>query len=184
MRGVRPQCVAPFLPRKFSAIVDDVAAQLRLSNARLFGGSSVANTTVQRRVGDWVRQTWLSRRLGQQFDSREVRLTTGGSRRFSLVSADGAVVGCLYTSEARTSTGKRGSGKINHVFSDLYFLTHVNCYRRVLVFAEQSMADLVEEEARRGLIPRDIEIMVCDLPEDIRIELSHARRKASSEVGG
>ena len=144
----------------------------------------MADSKAQREAADWVRQEFLRSKYGQPFDADNVLLKPGGQHVFSAVSRDRSIVGTISTSEAVTSSGKRGVGKLSKLFADLYFLLLADCSSRILVFSERSMLELFEDQRNRGRIPESIEAVLCDLPDELAERVLDSRRRASAEVGG
>lgn len=144
----------------------------------------MADSKAQREAADWIRQQFLPSRYGQLFFADNVLLKPGGQHTFSAVSRDRSIVGTISTSEAVTSSGKRGVGKLSKLFADLYFLLLADCNRRIVVFSEQSMFELFEAQKSRGRIPDSVEPILCHLPDDLAQRVLDSRRRASAEVGG
>ena len=53
---------------------------------------------------------------------------------------------------------------------------------RILLFSEQDMFKLVEGEFERGRLPKNLKIMLANLPTDLRNRLEESRRVASREM--
>lgn len=72
----------------------------------------MANTRVQVEVENWVRDKWMRRHFGTEFEGKRVRLTSGGFYDADAVSKDGRIVAAIATGSARTSGGRLGVGKM------------------------------------------------------------------------
>jgi len=143
----------------------------------------MADTSVQLEVEDWVRRRWLPLKFGQKFSRERMRLSSGGLFDFDAVSEDERIVVVISTSASKTASGKRGVGKMMKIRSDLYFLLLSNAEKRVIVFTQPDMNEQFERELKAGRVPRDIEYLLADIPDELKERLEAARRKASEEAG-
>lgn len=144
----------------------------------------MADTKAQNEAEFWIRRHALQQQFGQQFTKRSLVLTTGGEFSFDAVSDDGRMVAAISTSVGRTSSGKDATAKLLKIRSDVlwfYMLERVP-ERRLLVFSEQSMIDLVEKEKKKGHFPLEFEILKVDLPADLAAKVAESQRIASEEV--
>ena len=73
-------------------------------------------------VEDRVRREWMPERYGQRFSRERVELNAGGVFDFDAVSADATIVASISTIGLRTAGGSPGSGKVQKVRSDIFFL--------------------------------------------------------------
>ena len=142
----------------------------------------MADARVQLEAEAWVRDNWLPRVFGQHFESKPLKLAPGGTYNFNAVSADGKIAVAVATSQALTASGKRGSGKMLKIRSDILFLLMSPVERRILVFTEPDMLELCEDERRNGRTPDGIEFTHAALPTALALRLQRARRAASVEV--
>ena len=144
----------------------------------------MADTSIQREVEDWIRQNWLSSMFKEEFVQKKIRLSSEGFFEFDAVNNDETIVVNISTSSALTSGGKRGSGKLQKIRADIYFLLLLpdSVKRRLLLFTESDMVKLCQKEQEKGRIPRDIEILFVKLPEHIQQQLQAAKKKASDEM--
>jgi len=111
-------------------------------------------------------------------------LKTGGEFSFDAVSDDGMIVAVISTSPGTTSGGKEATVKLLKIRSDVlwfYMLERVP-ERRLLVFSEKSMVDLIEKEKKKGRFPLEFEILKVDLPPDLAAKVAESQRIASEEV--
>ncbi len=126
----------------------------------------MADTSVQREVEEWV-----------------LKLSSGGFFEFDVVNAGRSIIGCISTSGAKTSSGIRGVGKIQKIHSDIARLSNADGVRRHLViFTERDMFDFFAKEQRVGRVPTTLELLLAEIPEELRDRLVIARKAASEEV--
>jgi len=142
----------------------------------------MADTSIQREVQDWIRLNWLPDNLRQNFFSEELSLTSGGVFDCGAVSEDKTIAVSISTSRYRTATGKVGTGKMNKIRSDIFFLLLCNLKRKIVAFTEKDMHEQWLKEKRQGRVPESIEFMLVDIPEDLRRRLVTARSRSSDEV--
>jgi len=94
------------------------------------------------------------------------------------------IVAVISTSPGTTSGGKEATVKLLKIRSDVlwfYMLERVP-ERRLLVFSEKSMVDLIEKEKKKGRFPLEFEILKVDLPPDLAAKVAESQRIASEEV--
>ena len=142
----------------------------------------MADTTTQGEVEDWIRQEWMPERFGQAFRETNVTLTSGGPFKFDAVSADGSIVANVSTSTLKTRGGNRGSGKVNKVRSDIYFLLLARAPCRLMVLSEADMYQWWLNEEQRGRVPAEIEFVHVEIPPTLDANLRASRKAASREV--
>ena len=142
----------------------------------------MANTRVQLEVEAWVREYWMSREYGQQFQKRRVRLTSGGLFEFDAVSMDGSIIASVATSKKKGASGKNAIGSIHKVCCDMFYMLLVDTKRRIQILTEQDMFEHWQKEVDGGRVPSIIEFVHVELPVDLDARLKGARRKASEEV--
>jgi hypothetical protein len=144
----------------------------------------MADTTIQREIENWIRHYWLPSIFKGVFIKKKIRLSSGGVFEFDAVSDDETIAVNISTSSAVTSGGKRGSGKLQKIRADIYFLLLLpdSVKRRLLLFTEPDMVELCQKEQKNGRIPQNIEIIVVELPENLKAKLIDAKKNASSEV--
>jgi hypothetical protein len=118
---------------------------------------------------DHVRRVFLRAKFGQRFSRERLRLSPGGTFDFDAVSDDEKIVCCISTSAGETSGGNRAVAKLSKMKADvLHLLLIPGEKKRVMAFTDSDMAVLLQEEKDNGRIPKDIEILVADVPPDIR----------------
>lgn len=129
----------------------------------------MADPNTHNLVHAWIAETWLSSKLNQPFDRQKVKLSSGGSYTFPAVSNDLLAAATVHTS---TASGKSAQSKLNKVRSDLYFLLLAKVDRRISVFTDRSMFNLVRTEQSEGRVPKDFELLLIEsLPDDIAASL-------------
>ena len=142
----------------------------------------MANTRTQIEVEDWLRHNWISAQLGQNFFRERLPLTSGGVFDFDAVSEDKTIVLNISTSGARTASGKYAVGKMHKIRSDILFLLLSNAKRQIVVLTEKDMYEQCLKEREAGRIPKSIEFMHAEIPEELRKRLVLARERSSGEV--
>lgn len=126
----------------------------------------------------------LQEKFGQQFTKRSLVLTTGREFSFDTVSDDGKIVAAISTSVGIRSSGGDATTKLLKIRSDVlwfYMLERVP-ERKLLVFSEQSMIDLIDKEKKKGRFPLEFEILKVELPAEIAARVAESQRIASEEV--
>ncbi|MGA2266064.1 MAG: hypothetical protein ABSH10_06490 [Phycisphaerae bacterium] len=144
----------------------------------------MADTRDQLEAENWVRNEWMPSQYGQKFSKKKVPLTSGGVFEFDAVSDDGTILAAISTSEGTTSSGRRASGKVKKIYSDIYFLLLTKDKRRIIIFTEQSMHERFQKEKTRGRVDHTIEFVCAELPETLINKLRVSRKVASQETGG
>ncbi len=145
----------------------------------------MADTGAQKRAADWVRNNWLKEKFGKLFEKRTCRLNTGSEVEFNAVSQDGKIVAFISTSTPLVPKGSVGRGKLSKVRADALFLSMAEGnLERLLIYTELDMVNLVAGEYQAGRLPRNITVLHASLPDNLQIEVSASRRKASDELAG
>jgi len=142
----------------------------------------MADTRCQAECEDWVRQEWMPSEFEQSFRRDRVRLTSGGFYAFDAVSEDGHMLATISTSGAKMSGGKRASGKVMKLRSDMLFLSLASPKRAAIILTERDMFDLAQKEKDAGRVPQIIEFHHAPLPPDLAARLKLARKASSDEV--
>lgn len=144
----------------------------------------MADTKAQTEAEFWIRRNALQEKFGQQFTKRSLVLKTGGEFSFDAVSDDGKIVAAISTSVGTTSSGKDATAKLLKIRSDVlwfYMLERVPD-RKILVFSEQSMINLIEKEKKKGRFPLEFELVKVTLPHDLAAKVAESQKAASEEV--
>ena len=142
----------------------------------------MANSQTQFDCEEWVREEWMAQRFGQRFRRAHLPLPSGGVHSFDAVSVDGSIVAVISTSNARTAKGRNAVGKVNKIRSDLYFLHLAKPRRPLVILTEQDMYERCRADQRRGLIHKEIELMLARLPENLACRLREAKEKPPAEM--
>jgi hypothetical protein len=102
-----------------------------------------------------------------------------GSFEFDAVSADGRIVACLSTA------GNLYPGQLRKLIMDAAFMWLVpDAQRNILAVVDHHVAKKLEALKNRGRLPPKTEIVVLDLPAQMRVDLETFRKIAAVEVGG
>jgi len=146
----------------------------------------MANTTLLKtKVEDHVR-LWLGTKFGKSFHSVFLSLSrvkgTAAKHEFDAVSQDEKIVCAIKTASWKTSGGKRGSGKIQGAYSELYFLDHINAEQRYLVLTNKLFFDGLSRDTR-GKLTEGIGLLYCELPEELAKEVDKVYDASSAEQG-
>lgn len=142
----------------------------------------MADTRVQLEVEDWVRSEWMPATFGMTFRRERLTLRSGGKFDFDAVSPDDSIVATISTSGSLTAGGKHGVGKMMKLRSDMLFLTMVQAHRRIMVFTERDMFERCRAEKESGRVPPEVEFALAEIPAELRVRLTAAKAKSSSEV--
>ena len=144
----------------------------------------MADTKAQNEAEFWIRRHALQQKFGQQFTKRSLVLTTGGEFSFDAVSDDGRIVAAISTSPGTTSRGRDATVKLLKIRSDIlwFYMLGRAPERKILVFSEQSMVDLIEKEKKKGRFPLEFEILKVDLPAELAAKVAESQKIASEEV--
>jgi hypothetical protein len=102
-----------------------------------------------------------------------------GKFAFDAVSEDGTVVACLSTAR------NLKAGQRHKLMRDATFMWLVpGATERVLAVVEPGVAQSLQSELERGLIPPGTKIAIVTLPAEVREALETFRLSAANEVGG
>ena len=136
-------------------------------------------------VEDHVRG-WLCVKFGQPFKSTFLPLigVQGAARthEFDAVSEDGVIVGRIKTASWKTSRLRRGSGKVQGAYTELYFLDHVPAQQRCLILTDPEFFECFSRETR-GRLATGLALLHCPLPEELCREIAAIRLKSRTELG-
>lgn len=144
----------------------------------------MASSHVQKQCEIWIVRHWLPKKLGVMFSTRKLQLQGRKYFEFDAVSAEANVVANISTASAYTHRGAVSAGSRSKIRADCLMLSLVNAERRMLLLTELSMFQLSSKEQLAGRLPLDIEIVLVELPSEMRVELEQARGVASKEVRG
>lgn len=144
----------------------------------------MTDTKAQNDASKWIREVYLPKKYGQSFRQKNLDLQSKGQFKFDAVSDDNEIVAVISTSVGFTSSGKVATAKLMKVRSDaLWFLTLERTpEKRLMIFTDQSMIDLVKDEKKKGRFPSEFEILKVMLPPDLAARVAESQRIASEEV--
>jgi hypothetical protein len=147
----------------------------------------MANTSyIKNEVEPWVRN-WLSKQFpGQSFKSQQLALTNiakcgPGSHEFDEVSEDGTIVAAIKGHSYKTSGGKPPSGKYASLYQERYFLSLIKAHKKLLIFTNEDMYTAFLNKSR-GMVADGIELVFCQLPEEMQRKVQKISEKASKEM--
>jgi hypothetical protein len=144
----------------------------------------MADTKAQIEAETWIRETYLPKRYGPAFRQKNLDLRSGGQFKFDAVSDDNEIVAVISTSAGFTSTGKRGAAKLMKIRSDAFWFLMLERQPRqkLMIFTDQSMIDIVNDEKKKGRFPSEFEILKVDLPRTLATKITRAQKLAAEEV--
>lgn len=139
---------------------------------------------LKEKVEPFVRQ-WLANKFGQPFSKEFLPLTGVKDRpakhEFDAVSEDMKIICGIKTASWTTSGGKRGSGKIQGAYAEIYFLDHLEAEEKYLVLTDPEFYEKLREDSR-GKLPPNTELLYCELSEDLKREVDKIRATSRSEL--
>ena len=143
----------------------------------------MADITYIKRVIEPHLREWLSSEFpGHYFVARSLALRSGRSLAFDAVSDDGRIVAEFLSSRARTSGGVENTGGVRKAHKDIQRLGELDGEpTRVMVFTDEAFRDLMVRRAS-GFRKIGIQMVVCDLPADLRRGLDDVLDAASREM--
>ncbi len=146
----------------------------------------MANTTLLKtKVEEHVR-SWLTQKFGKLFRSEFLELSGvkghPAKHEFDAVSEDRKIVCGIKTASWTTSGGKRGSGKVQGAYAELYFLSHVEAEQKHLVLTDHEFFENLRRDSQGKLAP-DIDLLWCELPEHLQREVAAIRAESQRELG-
>ena len=146
----------------------------------------MANTIfLKEAVEDHVRE-WLKGKFGQTFSSEFLSLTRvqghAHTHEFDAVSKDRRIVCSIKTASWKTGGGKRGSGKIQGAYAEIYFLDHVEAEEKYLVLTDAEFYENLKRNLQGRLAP-GVSLISCELPNDLKKEVERIRLTSRGELG-
>jgi hypothetical protein len=146
----------------------------------------MANTTfLKETVERYVREC-LCEKFGQSFTSEILVLTRvqgqAHTHEFDAVSEDRKIVCSIKTASWKTGGGKRGSGKIQGAYAEIYFLDHVDAEQKYLVLTDAEFYENLKRNLQGRLAP-GISLFNCELPDDLKKEVDNIRITSRGELG-
>ncbi|PYU23539.1 MAG: hypothetical protein DMG30_11190 [Acidobacteria bacterium] len=86
------------------------------------------------------------------------------------------------TASWKTSGKKRGSGKVQGAYTELYFLDHVEAKQKYLILTDPEFFRCFTRETQ-GRLAASLALLHCPLPEELCREITAIRVKSRSELG-
>lgn len=113
-----------------------------------------------------------------------MRLVTGGVHRFDAVSKDRTIIAGIKSSVLRGYVSRMpvGVGVIKSTFTELYFLSLVKAKKRFLILTDEKFYKHFLR-ASEGKVAENIEILNCNLSEEILAKIADVHKNCSSEIG-
>jgi hypothetical protein len=144
---------------------------------------NMANTKIlSQLIEPYVREK-LRQKIGCEFYDKDIKLelVTGGNHKFDIVSLDKNIIGDIKSHQTREN-GRAGVGAVKSIYFDIYMLSLVKAKRKVLVLTNKDFYNFFKRISTGKVLP-DIEIMLIELPDDIKIKAKEAHNLASKEMG-
>jgi hypothetical protein len=136
------------------------------------------------KVEPYVRD-WLAQRFGRPFRSEFVELSgvegAPAKHEFDAVSEDRKIVCGIKTASWTTSRGKKGAGKVQGAYAELYFLDHVDAEQKYLILTDSEFFENLSRDSR-GKLPKSIGLLHCALSDELKREVDAIRTKSRDEV--
>jgi len=147
----------------------------------------MADTTfLKTKIEDHVR-CWLANKFGKPFHSEFLSLSrvegSAAKHEFDAVSQDKQIICAVKTASWKTSGGKRGAGKIQGAYCELYFLDHIDAKERYLVLTSKEFFEGLSRDTK-GKLAEGLGLLYCELPDDLAKEVGRVYDSSSSEQGG
>lgn len=144
----------------------------------------MANTNAQVEAEKWIRDIEMPRLYGQEFRTRNLDLKSNGQFKFDAVSDDKKIVSVISTSTGISRKGTTATAKLQKIRADVYwfFMLANPPEQCVLVFTDQSMMDLINEEKKKGRFPSEFELVKVQLPPELAQKVLQSQLEASKEV--
>lgn len=143
----------------------------------------MANTKMLSKLVEPYIRNNLQKEMGCNFYDKDKKLIliTGGTHKFDIVSLDKSIIGDIKSSQIRKN-GKVGAGTIKSAFFDIYMLTLIKAKKKIMVFTDTEFYNLFKRRSV-GKIPPDIEIILIELSDDIKINTKRVHDAATKEIG-
>ena len=146
----------------------------------------MADTKAQKEAENWIRDKFLPKKYGQSFREKNLDLQSRTQFKFDAVSDDGEIVAMISASAGFTSSGKVDTDELMKVRSDAlrFLMLEARPQKRLMIFTDQSMIDIVKDEKKKGRFPKELEILKVKLPADLAARVAESQRTASEEQPG
>ncbi|MFZ2310415.1 MAG: hypothetical protein WAW11_02635 [Patescibacteria group bacterium] len=143
----------------------------------------MANTKILSQLIEPYIRECLSQKMGLDFYARdtELVLNTGGKHKFDIVSLDKSIIGDIKSHQTREN-GNVGIGVRKSVYFDIYMLSLVEAKQKMLILTDKDFYKFFKRISS-GKVPSDVEILLMELPADIKLEAKKVHDLASREIG-
>ena len=137
----------------------------------------MVDTKAQVEAEKWIREEYLPKKYGQSFRQKNLDLQSRTQSKFDAVSDDGEIVAMICTSPGFTSGGKVDTDELMRVRSDAlrFLMLEATPQKRLMIFIDQSMIDLVKDERKKGRFPKELEILKVKLPADLAARVAGSK---------
>ena len=144
----------------------------------------MADNTVHTEAEKWIREVSLPKKYGQSFRQKNLVVQSRGQIKFDAVSDNGEIVAMICTSAGFMSSGKVATDELMKVRSDAlrFLMLEATPQKRLMIFTDQSMIDVVKDEKKKGRFPSELEILRVKLPPDLAAKVAESQRIASEGV--
>src|SRR6266436_7819901 len=126
-------------------------------------------------------RAYLKGKFGMLFKSVFLPLIgvqgTARTHEFDNVSQDGTIVCSIKTASWKTSGNKRGSGKVQGAYTELYCLDHVEAKQKFLILTDPEFFESFKRETQ-GRLASGLALLHCPLPEELCREITAIRLKS------
>lgn len=142
----------------------------------------MANTSIlSKLIEPYVRQK-LRQKIGCEFYDKDLKLelVTGGNHKFDIVSLDRNIIGDIKSHQTREN-GRAGVGAVKSIYFDIYMLSLVEAKRKILVLTNRDFYNFFKKISI-GKTPSDIEIMLIELPDDMKMKAKEIHNLAREEM--
>ncbi len=144
----------------------------------------MANTSYIKKVVESFVRERLSEEFGIPFIEASIPLLGGGEHLFDAVGVEGdhaVIVGNVLSNRPFTRGGRENAGAVQKAHSDLDYLNRVpEGTRRLMIFTDPDFCELIQKRSGRWN-SENIEMLVCPLPPDIKVNLKQVLDDASRE---
>jgi len=144
----------------------------------------MANTAaIRKQIHPYIRE-FLSRRYGQNFSPQHLGLikVQGNPRTYLFdVSEDGTIACAFKSTSWATPTSPKGSGKVESLWKEVYFLSLCPAKQKLLVLTNGQTYEKFSEEAS-GKLVEGVQILYCELTPELYKILDKTKEEASKEV--
>jgi hypothetical protein len=144
----------------------------------------MANTAaIRKQIHPYIRE-FLQNRFGQKFTPQQLELINvqADPRTYLFdVSEDGTIACAFKSTSWATPTSPKGSGKVESLWKEIYFLSLCPAKRKLLVLTNGQTYEKFSEESS-GKLVRGIELLYCQLPPELHQLLEKTKEEASKEL--